>query len=249
MGNFLQGKIVIGHGIFADLKLLGISHPPHLVRDTARFVKLVELYNQKVPTSASASSQQPAAAHKSFFEPTPPSWYSARINERSLLASSAPDSAEAACTNSFVEASLSPLTQLQLPLTPTPSSSRSEQPSLAVSSRESTLAVPSPTDTQPTFAPQPLLPTPAAQGTGTDTGTGTRNMPQRALTRPFLYVKHGVSLKRMSLVLLGRQIQHDSHDSVEDALASLHLYHIVEFDFEQAVQRAIPALRAPPWRY
>ena len=176
----MQGKIVIGHGIFEDLKLLGISHPPHLVRDTARFFGLVSLYNQKVSTSASASSQKPDVARESMLEPKPPSWYSARINERSLLSSNAPDPVEAVCTNSFVEASLSPLTNLKLPSAPTPSSSLSEQTSPAVSSCESTLAVPSPTDTQPMLSPQPLLPTPAAQ----DTGTGSTNMSQRAPTRP-----------------------------------------------------------------
>eukprot|EP00929_Paragymnodinium_shiwhaense_P073177 TRINITY_DN37224_c0_g1_i1.p1 TRINITY_DN37224_c0_g1~~TRINITY_DN37224_c0_g1_i1.p1 ORF type:complete len:496 (+),score=63.04 TRINITY_DN37224_c0_g1_i1:113-1600(+) len=37
---FLTGRIVVGHSLSHDWKVLGLSHPPHLVRDTARWQPL-----------------------------------------------------------------------------------------------------------------------------------------------------------------------------------------------------------------
>lgn len=229
---------MIGHGIFADLKILGISHPTYLVRDTARFVGLVELYNQKVPSSPLAPALQPPLVNQNELsvDSLPRSWYSASTDKSSQLTASAPDLTEplAASAQAIAEASLSPISV-------THQSDRSASSQSAAAASVSSAA-----------SSELQAEAEEAIQAAHSKARGNTSRPRGPHTsRPSLYVKRGVSLKRMSLVLLGRAIQQEEsgHDSVEDARASLDLYRIVELDFEQAVQRAMPLVRAPPWRY
>merc|ERR1711915_975329 len=40
VASFIKGRMLIGHQIDSDLKVLCLTHPTHLVRDTATFRKL-----------------------------------------------------------------------------------------------------------------------------------------------------------------------------------------------------------------
>ena len=42
-----QDKIVVGHALHHDFKVLGLNHPPQLVRDTCKYIPLQEMLREK----------------------------------------------------------------------------------------------------------------------------------------------------------------------------------------------------------
>ncbi|KAL0155158.1 hypothetical protein M9458_049421, partial [Cirrhinus mrigala] len=51
--NILTGKIIVGHAVFNDFRVLNISVPPQMIRDTCSSRLLRELHNGSTRCSVS----------------------------------------------------------------------------------------------------------------------------------------------------------------------------------------------------
>lgn len=51
ISDIIEGKIVVGHGIHNDFRVMGFSHPEHLIRDTQRSKHLLEKMKQESGTN------------------------------------------------------------------------------------------------------------------------------------------------------------------------------------------------------
>jgi len=49
VAKIVEGRILVGHAISHDLKVLFLSHPPHMIRDTSKFRPFKDMFDGRIP--------------------------------------------------------------------------------------------------------------------------------------------------------------------------------------------------------
>ena len=57
VADILKGRVLVGHALHNDLKVLYLSHPRHLVRDTQRYKPFRQMFSGKLPSLKKLSNK------------------------------------------------------------------------------------------------------------------------------------------------------------------------------------------------